>query len=241
MERYNVFILHGVGKQSEGYSEELIKHIRKYEKTKKVNFVEVIYADILDNKVRSFTLNENSVNGIELPELRSIFNDTAFDAISYGYRRAKVLNHIKGIVDAHNSEGAKNTFIAHSLGGLVLYDFLTKFNFYADNVFTLGTPLALRLIGRQAKVRVGFWMNIVGTADVIGKPLKTDFLNIEECDCDYIAPIGKIIIRKTPICHVAYWTDDNVIKPIATKLTLDLTGKFDLKKYFEYVKGLWKI
>lgn len=241
MDKYNVFIIHGVGKQSEGYSSELVKHIRKYEKNKSVNFVEIVYSELLDDKIKSYTLNEASVKDVQLCELRYMFNETAFDAISYGYKKAKVLDYIKRIVDAHNTEGSKNTFIVHSLGGLVLYDFLTKFNFYADNVFTLGTPLALRLIGKQTKIRVGFWMNVVGTHDVIAKPLKTDFLNIQECDYDYVVPVGKIIVRKTPLCHVSYWTDDNVTKPIATKITLDLTGKFDRKKYFQYVNGLWKV
>jgi predicted esterase len=242
MTKHVVFILHGIGKQAEGYASEIVRKIKDEGISKNVVFVELAYAEMLDQYVKSYTLNENSLKNIDLKELRAVFNETVFDGISYGYKKTKVLAHLNDQVNAHyQDQETRLTFIAHSLGGIVLYDLLSKYNIHAHNIFTLGTPLALRLIGQKPNIRVDFWLNIVGSSDIIGKPLKTDFLNIQECSGDYIVSIGSFIQRKTPLSHTAYWTDDNVIKPIAHKLSLDVSNKFDRKTYFKWLEKLWNI
>lgn len=243
MKKHNIFIIHGIGNQGKGYSNTIKKLIKEEMGSgkNKVNFVEVLYADLLGERIKAFTIEEKSVKGLGLHDVRKMFNEVAYDAIAYGYKKSRVIKNVQNIVNAHQEEGCSNTFIAHSLGGLVLYDFLYRSKMFADNIFTLGTPLALRILGGKKKINVGFWLNIVGSSDVIGKPLKTDYMDVEECDSDHIAPVGTIVQRRTPLCHTAYWNDDNVIKPIAYKISMDIKGNFDKKKYFKKVSSIWKI
>ncbi len=244
MKKHNVFIVHGIGTQSEGYTDQFKINIKKkllnYVPAKAIRLIEIRYSNIIDNEIKRFTIEENANSKLKSDGFREIFNTVGYDAIAYGYKKGRILKYIHSVVSKH-SEGCDNSFIAHSLGGIVIYDFLRKYKFKVKNLFTMGTPLALRLINSRKTVKPEFWLNIVGSHDIIGKPLKTDFLNIKQCHYDYIVHIGSFGIRKTPLSHTGYWDDDNAIKPIAQKLILDYKKKFNLKKFLLWIDDLWDV
>lgn len=102
-------------------------------------------------------------------------------------------------------------------------------------LFTLGSPLALWSLryfnfGKPITVpdpRIvqhypalgGAWINFYDQDDVIGYPLKP--LN-EEYDravtADIEVNIGSMLTSWSPVSHLHYWEDSNVIKPIANML-----------------------
>ena len=102
-------------------------------------------------------------------------------------------------------------------------------------LYTLGSPIALwslryREFGRPITVPStrlrqyhseieGEWVNYYDQDDVIGFPLKT--LNAQyAANVTRDAPVnaGNLIQSWNPLSHVGYWTDRDVVEPIAKKL-----------------------
>jgi hypothetical protein len=102
-------------------------------------------------------------------------------------------------------------------------------------LYTLGSPLALWSLryqnfgspiqipspdlARHWPQATGEWVNFYDKNDVIGFPLKT--INpayaaaVKE---DRVVNVGNLLTTLTPLCHTAYWTDNDVTKPIAESL-----------------------
>ena len=101
--------------------------------------------------------------------------------------------------------------------------------------YTLGSPIALwslryRDFGKPIQVPTpqlahyypelkGEWLNFFDKDDIVGFPLKT--LNeqygavvTEDCRVD----VGKFPANLTPASHMGYWTDRDVLAPIAAGL-----------------------
>jgi len=245
MPKQTVVIIHGIGEHEKGWSKEFQYHLLKKISPADINFVEICYSQILDMGLKEYTMNENSIKELGCDDFRKLFNMTMFDAISYGYTRKAIYDLIERKVpkDAENV-----TVIAHSLGGIVAYDWIyhsqenPKNKRIISNFFTLGSPLALKMISRKHELNLKYWLNIVGEYDIIGKPMKISPANMKQVNRDYICPIGSFVQRRTPFCHTAYFEDGNVIKPIVEKLRIDISGKkFNEKAYNNYIDELWKV
>ncbi len=102
-------------------------------------------------------------------------------------------------------------------------------------LYTLGSPIALwslryREFGRPITVPTphlaeyypqisGEWVNYYDQDDVVGFPLKT--LNMQYARMvtrDEPVNVGGLLQHWNPASHLGYWTDKDVIKPIAAKL-----------------------
>lgn len=244
MPKQTVVIIHGIGEHDNGWSKPFQELLLEHIEPKDINFVEICYSQLVDRGIKEYTMNEDNCKDLGYDSMRKLFNLTMFDAISYSYFRSQIFE----LIDRKVSRTAKNiTVIAHSLGGIVAYDWLYHSqqnklnNRNIVNFFTLGSPLPLKMISRKHVLNVGYWMNIVGEDDIIGKIIKGTPADMKQVNRDYICPIGSMFQRRTPFCHTAYFEDGNVIKPIAKKLKIDISGKgFDENKYNEFVDGLWK-
>jgi hypothetical protein len=245
LSKHTVMIIHGIGEHETGYSVPFQERLFREINSDKVQFIEIRYSHLLDRGIKEYNLNEHNIKELGSDEFRKLFNSTLYDAISYGYTRKSVFDYI----DASIPEKIDNlTVIAHSLGGIVAYDWIyhQKENERNErkikNFFTLGSPLALKMITRRHELRAEYWMNIVGEHDIIGKPMKISPADMKQVNRDYICPVGGFVQRRTPFCHTGYFDDDNVIKPIAKKIQIDLSGKkFSEKSYNKFVDALWKI
>ena len=133
------------------------------------------------------------------------------------------------------------TFVAHSLGTVITSNWLWDHRpgnrhgrpeLLATNLFTLGSPIALWLLrygnpeDATATLQVqrpeGAWINIYDNEDIIGFPLKAINKAYDEAvDYDYNTEVGGLTSVGTPVSHIHYWSDGNVIKPIANKLWRD--------------------
>lgn len=249
MKKFKVVIIHGIGQQSPGYSkefqEDIIKRIKKNTKEDfKLSFEEITYSDIIDNKIKSFTDRECELD-LSYKDMRRVFNYYANDAIAYGIPSVKK-NILKRIAERDKQNKQVHTiYIAHSLGGIILLDYLAHFGICPGSIFTLGSPLGLSLeyktnINKIKEItKKPLWINIIGQDDIIAKPT----FDLKEVDMNYIAKVGIFGKRQTPFCHTSYFStnDGNVIKPIAKRISMLIEKKFDLKKYKKYVNKLWNI
>lgn len=123
--------------------------------------------------------------------------------------RLAVKERFKEKVRPLADDGVAISVIAHSWGTVVAYDSLIDLatevpSLRFANLFTLGSPLWLvRLLldersGRRPE-RLGFWMNIHASGDVVGSWLKPGF----DVDSDYEVPsVGRD-------AHGSYFVKDN--------------------------------
>ena len=243
--KHTIVIIHGIGEHDEGYSLEFQKRLSREIKSDNIQFIEIRYSHLLDRGIKEYNANEHAVKELGCDEFRKLFNSTLYDAISYGYTRKAIFDYI----DAMIPESIENlTVIAHSLGGIVAYDWIyhqkenERNKRSITNFFTLGSPLALKMITRRHELNIKYWLNIVGEYHIIGKVMKINPSDMKQVSRDYICPVGGFVQRRTPFCHTAYFDDDNIAKPIAKKIQMDLSGKkFNKKAYNKYIDTLWKI
>lgn len=102
-------------------------------------------------------------------------------------------------------------------------------------LYTLGSPIALwslryREFGRPVAVPSphlsqyhaeieGEWVNYYDQDDVVGFPLKTLNAQYEKVITrDAAVNVGNLLQNWNPLSHLGYWTDRDVIEPIARKL-----------------------
>lgn len=247
IKNFNITILHGIGDQERGYSKKFQKEIEKRvkkltNKKFRLQFNEIIYADILDSKIIEYTKRELNAD-VNYKKFRELFNLCANDAMAFEIPsvKKKIVNRISNI--DKDVDGYHKIYIAHSLGGIVLFNYLTTIDRNIGTLFTLGSPLALYLqydtnIKKMKNLLDDpLWINILGSDDIIGKPIFMD-----EVDYNYITKIGVVGIRQTPISHTSYFGNDgNVIKPIVKRISMLINDNFDKNKYIKYIKSLWNI
>jgi len=235
----NIIIIHGIGKQEEGYSKEFQDYYLKRANIKDdIVFHEIRYSHLLDMGISAYTVNEKTTHNLEWDKLRNVFNSILFDCICYNYTRKDIYEYIEWYLpkDLENI-----TVIAHSMGGIVAYDWLYQSERKIKNFFTMGSPLGLKMVSRKHKVNTEYWLNIVGMSDIIAKLIKIYPADMKQVDRDYICPVGSFLQRKTPLCHTTYWTDDNAVLPIIKKIEMDIENKFDKNKYNKYLDSIIKI
>lgn len=105
------------------------------------------------------------------------------------------------------------------------------------NFYTMGSPIAiwsLRYESPQFGVPIQVpapqvnqrfptakceWLNFYDEDDIIGYPLKElNDIYRQVVSADIPVNVGSILTSWNPACHTGYWTDNNVIKPIAESL-----------------------
>lgn len=124
--------------------------------------------------------------------------------------------------------------------------FRDEFGASLVNIFTLGSPLALFAMqsccgdGRafdpedildrfDRPIRVesstGVWLNLYGRGDIIGYPIKwVNRAYREAVTADLAVEVGSFLTHWTPLSHGEYWSDEDVVRPIAEKLAIDFAA-----------------
>ena len=271
-----VIFIHGVGDQQAGYSlvcerairDQLADYLSSGEQAN-VSYREVLWApETSVNQARLWS-KVSSKHDLDMVKLRKFFVGFAGDAVAYQRTaegkpvydaiHAKVRIQIDAAISEADGEDVEFTFLAHSLGSVIISNFLwdERQHFKATNLFTVGSPIALWLLrygdisNSRDPVEVarpeGVWVNILDDEDVIAYPLREINSSYKAAvDKDYMTEIGGILSSGTPLSHVGYWDDGNVVKPVAQKLTLDhdriTSGKeFKKRQYLKFIDKLWNI
>ncbi len=287
MTRQAVVFIHGVGEQEKGYSSTCERAIKKQlgKEAKAlqcpkptVEFREIFWANIVSTPQRKLLGQVNKTRSLEWAKLRRLFVSVVGDAIVYRksdsgegcYKEIhKRLEEKISSIRKKSSDDDKIefTFVAHSLGSVILSNYLydtakkaendNTQKLTATNLFTLGSPLALWLLvcgdldSAKEPIKVaakhGVWINILDDDDILAYPLRD--INDEykgAVDMDYVTNIGQWLSMWNPGSHFGYWGDGNVVKPIARKLVLDAQrlaerAKFAKEEYLAYIRSLWNI
>lgn len=278
MTKQVVVFVHGVGEQSKGYSSACRRAIEKQlgkeakalrRKKPKVEFREILWADIVSKPQEELWRRVNKTQDLDLTKLRKFFVSFVGDAIVYQksgsgagcYKKihGRLDKKITSIGQEFSDDEIEFTFVAHSLGSVILSNYLHDNDprITATNLFTIGSPLAIWLLvcggldsaKKPLKVadKHGVWINILDDEDILAYPLRdinSEYKNA--VDMDYVTEIGGVLSMGNPMSHVGYWDDGNVTKPIARKLVLDEKRlqrevRFNRSAYLKYIRRLWNI
>ena len=283
MTRQVVVLIHGIGEQKKDYSrtfrraiqEQLQKDLNQLEPKLKpksnpnVEFREVLWANITSGNQKALWKRVNQGQDLDKVKLRKFFISYIGDAIAYQktkdespvYKKihSRIEKEIREATNNHQNGGIEFTFVAHSLGSVIVSNYLydNSKRLTATNLFTLGSPIAVWLLrhgdllkaNKPVKVMPshGIWINILDEDDVIAYPLRDINAAYKNAVAlDYVTQIGGLFTSWNPLSHAEYWKDDNVIKPIARKLALDKARlqngiAFQKKEYLNYIRNLWNI
>ena len=283
MSKQVVVFIHGIGEQKKGYSrpcqrriqQQLEEDLRELQikLVPTVAFREVLWADITSGNQKKLWKLVNKSHDRDWIRLRKFFVSYIGDAIAYQKTQdgssvynqihARIEDEIAAAKNTHQNDEIEFTFVAHSLGSVILSNYLydaSKANpptLTATNLFTLGSPIAIWLLrhGDPSKANKpvnvvrshGVWINILDEDDIIAYPLRDINPQYKEAvNMDYMTQIGGLLTQWNPLSHAAYWEDGNVIKPIARKLALDQIrprkrGAFKKNQYLNYIRNLWNI
>jgi len=282
MKKQAIIFIHGIGTTTSGYSSESQRIILKKMKKDGIDisnntfifkeFVWSHYSSTKELELWNRLQNDTTSYGKKLDYnfLRKLFILFVGDSFLYDKKSNisnEVFENLLELIKEIEDEAKKDqtdyelTFIAHSLGTIVLSDFLTIakknnqfFNNKIINIFTFGSPLAIWSLKSNlvSKVKpeifynreIGTWTNILDDDDIIAYPLKPMNQDFNECvDIDYITEIGKIYKPGVFFSHISYWTDNNSLFPIIKKLIMDYqrihkNKPYNKQKYHSYIQKL---
>ncbi len=248
----NLIFVHGINYQTNGYSNVLYQNILKFyiKGLLKNNLSEpqaqqkaqgLIQKEIIWANVTTDLINQYLTWQFEISKRHSWWNfiPRAIDPLVI-----QILNYVKdkgdkdtglmtilkavseGIERACSNNPDKVVFIAHSLGSVIIYDYLFGFRKYKLNpninveaFITLGSPIPLftSAMGHVENTmflpaNVKRWINILDPDDGVARYCQRYFKNI---------PIDEIDVNTgwNPLnSHVNYWENRKVAKLIAGKL-----------------------
>ena len=274
----SVIFIHGIGEQLPGYSrkcerridEATLERVRRRDSSLSglgIVYREVYWAHHTSKAQASLCNRVNRNHDLDMVKLRKFMVSFAGDAIAYQRSQTgqpvydalheEIHNEIAAVRSEFDGETFEFTFVAHSLGSVVLSNYLydNRDNFKATNLFTLGSPIALwtlmygdpvnSIYPAQVKRPEGVWINILDDEDVIGFPLRNLNPHYKKAvDYDYVTEVGGILSGGSPLSHLGYWDDNNSVYPVAEKLALDYLrinqGKsFSKASYIKFIRGLW--
>lgn len=274
--RQAVIFIHGIGTQKAGYAaacrQSLEDRLTRYRDSSDpalpVIYQEVLWSPVTDRTEEQLWERVNTGVDLDVQFLRRLMVNFVGDAMAYqsngrgtaAYREihAAVRHALEQVKGRCPGSVIEYTFIAHSLGSVIISNYLYdhRDELEATNLFTLGSPLALWLLQggdidrADSPVRVsapeGLWLNVLDDEDFIAYPLKpVNSAYAEAVDRDLVTEIGRLT-EGGPLSHMGYWSDGNVVKPVAYKLAVDQRrladgGHFDRQGYMHFVDGLWNI
>lgn len=269
--RIAVAVIHGIGKQTAGFAEQMAAELNRHFGPEMANDVvirTVFWAPVLQEAEDELVNRMEQGGSLHYPDVRRLLIDFLADALAYqpagDDRRAYDGIHAvfaKTLASLAEEAGpdAPLCIIAHSLGTIIASNYIYDLqvdpfkHLISDDVralihdnplelgntlallYTLGSPIALwslryREFGRPVIVPSphlrqyhaeieGEWVNYYDQDDVIGFPLKTlnaQYQQIVTRDAPVNA--GNLLQSWNPLSHLGYWTDRDVVQPIALKL-----------------------
>ncbi len=209
---YGLFV-HGVGEQTAGYSMKAQVALSQGLQRRGIQLYarEVLWAPLMDLNSRAFMARIKR-QGHAANMLTNLFVNTFSDATSYRADSA-VTQKIQYLIDYEIAKlrGEPLYIFAHSLGGLIMSDYLRsrnlvrpqKFITFGCNIpiFTLGAPFTCppQLLGPTR------WWNYFDHEDMLGYPLHEDpgMQHVRDRGVN----TGGLAIGNTGLSHITYFND----------------------------------
>jgi hypothetical protein len=255
--KLGVLIIHGVGSQEDCFAQPMIDHLKEKlsesDRTK-ICWKPVWWAHLLDRKedilLRELFPEGDSNSWFDWFKLRAFVMNYVGDLIAYRYlpnisdptkERNEIYEVIHeivhdSIVEIKNELRSEDTPIivmAHSLGSVIMFDYIRDRQNHLDEdtyghtplegmetlagFITFGSPYTLFTLANKPVLSINFplgkkakWLNFYDEDDVLGWPLK-DLPVCKHCTIED-KPIS---VGWNPRCHNEYWTNDNFTKPVA--------------------------
>ena len=210
------FIIHGIGEQDPKYAYNIIKKLEK--QFDRVSFIPICWSKIFD------TYEMDLLKKLEKYNLGYIHNFVIMhcaDVIMYEKLKVKLYSYLDYILEPYKETDI--SFIAHSLGSIIVSNYIWDRKINVKNFFTVGSPLALYSLGNEDFIKptkVENWINIWSKYDCISYPLKV--LNTQ-----YDIAVKKDI-------EVNSW---NIFHRIFRLAHMDY---FDKKEFYSVIYNEWK-
>jgi hypothetical protein len=240
MDKIAILSIHGIGDQKAGYSDDFHKKLGQNFKNCEVKFFEFYWQHLLNDHENYL---KRYLNDLGWRFSRKIAIEYAGDAISYAkdsvfYKKLHTDLDKKLLEIEKWLDGGKLCIIAHSLGSVIIFDYIysiqnpaTKSNtlFKAtavnaisslEHLVTLGSPLFIYSLQKRDggfPIRVKNWLNIYSPYDVIGFPVKkiNKFFYQDKNIIDKSIICGNLFTFWNPFSHLAYFNSFNVRRIIS--------------------------
>lgn len=213
---YGLFV-HGVGTQSSGYSIKAQEHLARglFKRGIQLYAREVLWAPLMDLKSNAF-MQRIKRQGHAANMLTGLFVNTFSDATSYR-ADSELTQQIQHLVDYEIAmlRGEPFYVFAHSLGGLIMSDYLRSRNLVKPEKFiTFGCNIPLFCLGQPYTCPTQLlgptrWWNYFYHSDALGYPLHEEpgLLHVRDraiSESDGIRASDII----PGLSHIDYFSDD---------------------------------
>ncbi len=251
-----VAIIHGMGRDARGFSFDLQRGIAKSFKKLAIShhwndliFQEILWADILTPAQETLFHRINKAHNLRFKGLRRFFIEYLGDVIAYSNNvsafstdafRTKILGRFDQLLNMFHkrddfSVDTPLIVIGHSLGSVILFDYLCSYHkapldkhslqMKLSAIVTLESPLALWSLQTQhfeiptdieTLLTTPYWLNIYDKDDVIAYPIRTVNRWWEKIvNEDLAINVGGLLSFWNPLSHNGYWKNKTVHHEIA--------------------------
>lgn len=245
-----VAVLHGMGSQrSKAFADPLIEELEsRLKQPQKVAWRRIFWAEVLSARQEKYLKAANRNNELDFFALRSFVVSALGDASAYqrvdddarntyGRIHAIVRDEIAALRNDVGSEETPLVFLAHSLGGHIISNYIwdiqknTAVVEPGDNAFermrtlaglvTFGCNIPLFTFALNKIVPISLptgasWLNFFDPDDVLGYPLKPLSPEYRRAvSRDIAINVGGIAASWNPLSHSKYWTDNDLTRPVA--------------------------
>jgi hypothetical protein len=239
-------IIHGMGNQLKGYSNEFQNLIKEKYQVKGYSSTDLVFKEVLWSQLvqqQEEILFENTKHNLSFLGLRKFIIYTLGDVIAYQktgtgngfYEKVHELiyeTYLESLIEIEN--GGEIVFVAHSLGAAILSNFIydnqkSRNDIKFKRIISFGTTIplwALRHPNMDKPINIvngQKWINMFDNDDILGYPLSEiskeyKLLNISGLLEDKEVNVGSILTSWNPLSHSAYWTDNDVIEIILNEI-----------------------
>jgi pimeloyl-ACP methyl ester carboxylesterase len=214
---FKALFVHGVGEQAPDFADEAIENLRGACRARGLSIHPEIlhWAPLADRPEQAFLARAESL-GSKANMTQRLVVGTLADALMY-CTSPKLKEQIFAMLDERWwMLGSEGTIFAHSLGGLIVTDWLRQRPDITNvRLVTLGCNIGLFNLGCSFKrvpalERPGRWLNVFSPRDFLGFALATDpaLRHVS----DRAVGVGGWFTGWTGLAHVRYWGDSKIWK-----------------------------
>lgn len=205
--------VHGVGEQPRDFSDDARDSLRKACGERDTGLVStaVHWAPLADRHEKAYLAAVERKGSAGRP-LQRLVVGTLADALAYA-KNPHLQAEIFALLDkrVYQFEAVPLTIFAHSLGGLIVTDWLrARSHIKRVKLVTFGCNIGLFTLGQkfqpvpQLSTR-GSWLNLYDRQDMLGYPLAVEpaLFHVR----DVRVNVGSWLTRWNGLSHVGYWDD----------------------------------
>ena len=241
-----ILSIHGIGQQKPGFADKFhTKLAHNLDEDYELECFEFEWQHLIESKEN---LLQKGMFGLSWKISRGFAVNYVGDAVAYAkdsvfYKSChkELHNKLREISDW--VEGGKIFIVAHSLGTIIIYDFIyniqnkeamgnkifqaksTSWIDKLDTLFFLGSPLYIYSLQKNAggnPINVKNWINIYSPFDVISYPIKNINDQFNKSNVEDIPIIcGGLLYGWNPISHITYFDSSQVIQLLTNKILGD--------------------